>query len=226
MSVRDTLGRRVLPRLLVALSTVRWPGKTAAVLRRMLGRRARVELFMAFDDPYGAVALLGLVDRVARRKVALVVEPVVERGIPGDPAVDAKRAYAVIDARRLGRRAGLELSRTEPLAADATAFLAGWVSSVPHSPQRTAFCAAAMSRLWFCSDGPVEQRPYAALWREYLGGEPPAGDVTAVRSIEQRMRRKRMYDTPAAAVHGQWFFAHERLGQIEHRLDELGWTAA
>jgi hypothetical protein len=27
-------------------------------------------------------------------------------------------------------------------------------------------------------------------------------------------------------VHGQWFFAHERLAQIEHRLDELGWAAA
>ena len=40
------------------------------------------------------------------------------------------------------------------------------------------------------------------------------------------MRRRRLYDTPAAVVGGQWFFAHERLAQIGHRLDELGWRAA
>ena len=226
MSLRDTLGRKLLPRALVAVSTVRWPGRTAAAVRRMLGRSARVDLYMAFDDPYGAVALLGLAERVGRRKARLVVEPVVERGIPGDPAVDAKRAYAIVDARRLGRRAGLELSRSEPLPAEATAFLAEWVAAIDHSPERTAFCAAAMKRLWFTSDDPVEQAPYAALWREYIGGEPPTGAPAKVRGIESRMRRKRMYDTPSAVVHGQWFFAHERLAQIEHRLDELGWTAA
>ena len=33
------------------------------------------------------------------------------------------------------------------------------------------------------------------------------------------------YDTPAAWVHGQWFFAHDRSAQIGARLDDLGWTA-
>lgn len=224
MSVRDTLGRRVFPRVLVAMSTVRWPARTGAAVRRAFGRSARVELYAAFDDPYSAVALLGLVDRVARRRAQVVIEPVVERGIPGDPAVGAKREYAVIDARRLGRRAGLELTRDAPLQPEATAFLAGWVAATPSSPERTAFCAAAMRRLWFESDGPVTEQPYAALWSEYVGGAPPADGASAVRNVEGRMRRRRMYDTPAARVHGQWFFAHERLNQIEHRLDELGWT--
>jgi hypothetical protein len=40
------------------------------------------------------------------------------------------------------------------------------------------------------------------------------------------MRRRGPYDTPAAWVHGQWFFAHDRPEQIAHRLDQLGWTAA
>jgi hypothetical protein len=38
------------------------------------------------------------------------------------------------------------------------------------------------------------------------------------------MRRRGPYDTPAAWVHGQWFFAHDRGAQIADRLDALGWT--
>ncbi|MCW3015634.1 MAG: hypothetical protein JWO02_2726 [Solirubrobacterales bacterium] len=223
MTLRDRIGRRVIPRALVALSTVRWPRRAAAAVRRALGGRARVQLFVAFDDPYSAVAVLGLADRVAGRRAVLAIEPVVERGIPGDPAVDAKRRYAIVDARRLARRDGLELARTEPLAADATAFLAQWAAAAPQGAVRTAFCAAAMRRLWCATDGPVQPHEYAALWRELVGGEPP-GDSAGVRDGERRMRRRRLYDTPVAVVHGQWFFAHERLAQVEHRLDELGWT--
>ncbi len=227
MSVRDRIARRAVPRLLIALSTVRWPGRAAAALRRTFGGRARVRLYLAFDDPYSAVALLGLAERLTHRRARLVVEPVVERGIPDDPAADAKRRYALVDARRLARRGGLELSRTEPLPAAATAFLARWAAAVPHGSGRTDFCVAAMRRLWFETDGPVDEAPYADLWHEHVVTEgtgppvtPPAGGA------EPRLRARRLYDTPAAVVHGQWFFAHERLDQVEHRLDELGWTAA
>jgi 2-hydroxychromene-2-carboxylate isomerase len=225
VSLRDRLQRRAIPRLVVSLSTVRWPGRAAATLRRALGGHARVDLHVAFDDPYSAVALLGLVDRLAGRRAQLAVEPVVGRGIPDDPAVDAKRRYAVVDARRLARRQGLELSRSEPLEAEATAFLARWAAVAPQGVRRTAFCAAAMRLLWFASDGPVEPAPYAALWREHVGGEPPDG-AAGLNGSDPRLRGRRLYDTPAAVVHGEWFFAHERLAQIEHHLDELGWTVA
>ena len=115
------------------------------------------------------------------------------------------------------------LTRTEPLPPDATAFLACWAAAAPDGAARTAFCVAAMQELWFASDGPVSEVPYAALWREHVGGEPSPGDEQAVHRAERQMRRRRLYDTPAAVVHGQWFFAHERLPSIGHRLDELGW---
>lgn len=223
MSLRDRLRRRVVPRAIVSLSTVRRPGRALAAARRALGGSARVRLFVAFDDPYSAVALLGLEDRLGGRRVRLEIEPVVERGIPGDPAAADKRRYAVIDARRLARRAGLELSRTEAVRAEETAFLAVWAAGT-EGPRRASFCAAAMRQLWFRSDGSVSQEPYAALWREHVGGDPPAARPGATRSGERGMRLRRLYDTPVAVVHGQWFFAHERLAQIEHRLDELGWT--
>jgi 2-hydroxychromene-2-carboxylate isomerase len=221
VSVRDRLSRRTIPRAIVALSTVRRPRRAAAAIRRALGGRARVVLHVAFDDPYSAVALLGLVERLVGRRAQLVVEPVVERGIPDDPAVDAKRAYAIVDARRLARRQGLELARTAPVPAEATAFLARWAAAAPRGPARTAFSGAAMRQLWFSSDVPVDREHYAALWGEHVGGEPPRD----VNGSAPRLRGRGLYDTPAAVVHGQWFFAHERLPQIEHRLDELGWTA-
>lgn len=226
MSLRDRLKRRLVPRAVVALSTVRWPARALAAVRRALGRDAAVRLYVAFDDPYSAVAVLGLVDRLEGRRARLLVEPVVARGIPGDPAVGAKRRYAVIDARRLARRAGLALARSGPLGAEETAFLAGWTGAIPHGPRRVAFCAAALRHLWLSSDGPVEREPYAALWREHAGGDPPPDGAPGARRGERGMRLRRLYDTPVAVVHGQWFFAHERLAQIEHRLDELGWRAA
>ncbi len=92
-------------------------------------------------------------------------------------------------------------------------------------PLSPASASSPLRHLWFASDGPVGQGVYAGLWRERFGEEPPAarGDV---RRNEKLMRRRRPYDTPAAWVHGQWFFAHDRLAQIGERLDSLGWKAA
>jgi 2-hydroxychromene-2-carboxylate isomerase len=219
VSIRDRLQRRAVPRLVIFLSTVRWPARVAAAARRALGRPGRVRLHVGFDDPYSAVALLALVDRLETRNVDLVVEPVVERGIRGDPAVEAKREYALTDARRIARRLGMGLSRSAPVDPGATAFLARWAAAAPQGPARTAFCADAMRAVWLMSDGPVAPEPFAALWREHIGGEPPNETAGA----DPKLRGRGLYDTPAAVVHGQWFFAHERLEQIEHRLDELGW---
>lgn len=226
-SPADVLTRRVAPRAVVALSQVTWPSRLGATTRRHLGRRGRVELFFAFDDPCSAIAVIDLAARVAGRDVQLVLKPVVRRGIGGDPAVDLKRRYAIDDARRLGRRAGLELSRSEPLTAGATAFLAEWAASAPQGLVLTRFCVEALRRLWFATDGPVDPAGYAAVWREQFGGDPPvAGGADRLRGNERLMHRRGPYDTPAAWVHGQWFFAHDRLVQIGSRLDDLGWTAA
>jgi 2-hydroxychromene-2-carboxylate isomerase len=210
--------------MVVALSQITWPARLAAASRRITGRRGRVELFFAFDDPCSAVAVIELAERVAGRDVELVLKPVVTRGIEGDPAVDQKRRYAIVDARRLALRADLVLSRRDPLPPESTAFLAEWAAAAPQGAALTSFCVVALRQLWFGSDGPVGQDAYALLWRERFGGEPPAA-ADRVRDNEKLMRRRRPYDTPAAWVHGQWFFAHDRLAQIGERLDRLGWTA-
>src|SRR3954465_6905503 len=132
--MRERLTRRVLPRVVVALSQGDWPASSGARVRRFFSRRGRVELFFAFDDPCSAVAVIDLATRVSGRGVRLALMPVVERGIPGDPAVELKRRYALVDARRLARRAGLELSRAEPVAREETALLPEWAAARPRAP--------------------------------------------------------------------------------------------
>ena len=220
----ELLRRRVLPSTVIALSQIDWPARTGARVRRTTGRRGRVELYFAFDDAASAAAVLDLVGRLAGRPVDLVALPVVRRGIPDDPAVDDKRRYAITDARRLGRRVGRALSRDQPLDPAETAFLAAWVACARPSSAVTTFCAAALERLWFATAGDVDPEPYAELWRRHVGGEPHA-EPAAVARAERRMRRRGPYDTPAAVVHGQWFFAHDRPAQIACRLDDLGWSA-
>lgn len=242
MSVTDTLRRRTVPSLVIRLSTVRAPARAAAALRRALGRRGRVELFVAFDDPLSAVALLGLEERLRGRAVDLIVRPVVERGIPGDPAVEAKRAYAVLDAARLARRDGRTLARTTPVPPDHTAPLAHQAAALAPA-ERLAFSLDAMRSLWFgvapadaggagawpCLTGTLGDEGPEAPSRPGAGTarppRPPEHPRKSSKTADRRFRRKRLYDTPVAIVHGQWFFAHERLAAVEHRLDELGWTA-
>jgi 2-hydroxychromene-2-carboxylate isomerase len=223
LTPRDALTRRILPRVVVGLSQVDWPSRAGSAIRRRLGRPGCVELFFAFDDPCSAVAVIDLAVRVSGRDVKLVLAPVVSRGIPDDPAVDQKRRYAVTDARRLARRAGLTLTRNEPLAAKDTAFLADWAATAAQDPRLTRFCVAALRRLWFETSDTVDRGGYADLWREQFGEEPIA-DPDAVHRNERWMHRRKPYDTPAAWVHGRWYFAHDRLVQIGERLDGLGWT--
>jgi 2-hydroxychromene-2-carboxylate isomerase len=222
-SLRDVLTRRVGPRVVVAVSRMDTPAQVGAVLRRRLGRRGRVEVYFAFDDPCSAVAVIDLAERLVGREVRLLLAPVVQRGIADDPAVELKREYAIEDARRLLRRSGLVLRRDTPVAADDVAFLAGWAASAVPGPALTRFCVAALRHLWLCTDGSVAASDYAPLWRQAFGTEPPRGSDAVVRN-QRRMARRGAYDTPAASVHGQWFFAHDRPAQIAARLDDLGWT--
>jgi 2-hydroxychromene-2-carboxylate isomerase len=222
---RDLLARRAAPTLVVALSQVTWPARLAAAIERARGRRGAVELYFAFDDPCSAVALVDLAARLEGRAVDLVLAPVVRRGIPGDPAVEAKRRHALTDARRLARRLGLVLARDEPLAAADTAFLAGWVAGAPQGPALQRFCLEAVTRLWLAAPAAVEASAYATLWRVCLGAAPQE-DAQAVAANERRMASRGPYDTPAAVVARQWTFAHDRPAQIAARLDELGWAAA
>lgn len=213
----------MVPSAVIALSRVTAPARLAAAAQRRAGRSAEVELYFAFDDPCSAVAVIDLAARVAGRPVDLLMKPVLRRGIPGDPAVELKRSYAVLDAERLARRIGLQLARTEPLAAESTAFLAEWVAeSGPRSRELRAFCVRAMHHLWFEAGEPSPE-VLRAMWLEELGSTPASGGHQ-IRMNEARMARRGPYATPAAWLAGRWYFAQDRPDSIMRYLDELGWT--
>ncbi|MCW3033899.1 MAG: hypothetical protein QOK19_1979 [Solirubrobacteraceae bacterium] len=199
------------------------PARLRARARRRRHGRERVELFFAFDDPCSAVAVLDLSARLAPRPVDLILMPVIERGIAGDPAVAQKRDYAITDARRLARRAGLVLSREAPQPAGESAFLAEWVAGGEPGEALLGFTTAALRRLWFETGAVVDRAAFLELWRAHVGGDP-VPDAGAVRACEKRMARRGPYETPAAWVAGRWYFAHDRAPQICEWLDVLGWA--
>jgi 2-hydroxychromene-2-carboxylate isomerase len=222
----EHLTRRTLPRALALSSQVTLPARVGAASRRRAGRVGRLELYFAFDDPCSAVAVPDLIARLKERRVRPVLMPVVRRGMADDPAVEDKRTYSVIDARRLARVNGLELRRSEPPDPAATAFLAHWAAGAPASPGLTGFCCDALNQLWFESAGAIQRAVYEQLYMDHLGFSPPPtrnGESEPVRACEARMSRRGMYETPAAWVSGRWYFAHDRPQQICEWLDQLGW---
>jgi 2-hydroxychromene-2-carboxylate isomerase len=223
--MRDYIQKVLMPRLLVAWFATRWPGQLWAWILRRLGGRAQVELYFAFDDPYSVVAL-PLLDLVARRRTELVLYPIVDRGIPDDPALARRRRFAIQDSQRLLRRRGLVLRRADPLLPNDTAFLAAWAESLRGQPVMPVFVAAVLTRLWLNSDGPVKAADFASLFHEIAGHAPPVSSADLAQALvsnHQRQLRKGHWESPAARVQGEWFFAHERIAQVEERLSYLGW---
>ncbi|MEI7624522.1 MAG: hypothetical protein WCK06_00085 [Actinomycetota bacterium] len=220
--MRDWLERELGPRLIVAASTVTLPALAMARARQILGRSGRLEMYFGFDDPASAYAVIDLGRRLVGRNVIFDLRPVVQRGIKNDPALEPKRAYAITDGRRLGRRIGLTLSRSEAIAPQKTAFLAAWAAAAPPGAPLTRFCTEACRRIWFESDGEIEAAQYETLWRECFGASP-IPDPEAVRLNEKKMSSRGPYETPAAWVGGRWFFAQDRSAQVADWLDELGW---
>jgi 2-hydroxychromene-2-carboxylate isomerase len=221
--LRDRAEREIGPRVIVAASTVTAPARATAAARRLAGRSGRLELYFGFDEPTSAYAVIDLAKRLEGRKVTFDLLPVVDRGIKDDSALERKLKYRITDGRRLGKRIGLTLSRSEPIDPQQTAFLAAWVAGAPRGSALTRFCSEACRRIWFESDGPIDERRYEELWRECFGSAP-VSDIAAVRANEKKMTSRGPYETPAAWIGGRWFFAHDRSAQIADWLDELGWT--
>lgn len=223
MSLADTIRRSIAPQLVVATSRIEWPAQLNTSLRRALGQTARMELFFAFDDPYAAIALPGLIKIAQQHHAQLTLYPLIERGIANDPAADARRRHAVEDSQRLARRFGKTLSRNTPISAQDSAFLAAWTQTARDDAGALNFAAAALEQLWFASDGPVKQEDYRRVHSQHLHSAASASNEAALARNTARLIKLGHWESPAALVEGQWFLAHERLVQIHEHLERLGW---
>lgn len=218
--LRDRVQRTLAPRAVVALSRVHLP--------RLWPRQVCPELYYAYDDPYAVLALPGLLRLTQARGLPMRLYPLIERGIPDDPAAEQRRAYSVIDAQRLLQRDDRRLARLQPLGAADCAFLAAWTQAAIDDPAVVLFAAAALEQLWLHSDGPVEPEAFAVLHRRILEREPPAELErwnAPVLGNTRRLIARGHWESPAARIGGEWFFAHERLPQIAASLDRQLGTA-
>ena len=226
-SARDLIERRLAPALVIGVSRISAPARLAAARRRRRGLPGRVELFFAFDDPCSAVALIDLHERIGGRDVQLVLEPVLVRGIADDPAVEDKRRYALVDARRLARRRDSSC----PVRSRSTRWRsASWPNGSPRG-HRAPHSSASPFPPCGCS-GSARVDPFQDRRTRDSGASSsarpcrPADGAAAVRLDERLMKRRGPYDVPAAWISGRWYFAQDRPAQILEWLDELGWRRA
>ena len=218
--LRDRVQRSLAPRAVVALSRIRLP--------RPWRRSVRVELYFAYDDPYAAIGLPGLLAMTRERGLELGLHPLIERGIADDPAAEQRRLYSIVDADRLARRDHRRLERREPLRAADAAFLAAWTEAASGNPAAPTFAAAAVEKLWLGSSGPVRRETFAEMYRDILNCAPPADEgewLAALSRNTERLRARGHWESPAARVDGEWFFAHERLAQIADRRGAVARSA-
>lgn len=224
-ALTEFLRRAAAPRIVVGTSRWRWAQNCRAALRKSFGLRPTVELFFAFDDPYAAIALPGLIKIAEAHKAQLKLWSLISRGIDGDPAATQRRVHAITDSRRLAQRDGRTLRRSAPLSVHDCTFLAAWTTAAAEHPQCNAFVAAALEKLWFGSDDRPTPETYAALYQSHISTPPPV--VSATQTVQlaknnQRLHQLGHWESPVARVAGEWFFAHERLQQIDERLNALG----
>jgi 2-hydroxychromene-2-carboxylate isomerase len=224
-ALTEFLRRAAAPRIVVATSRWRWAQNARAALRKIFGGRPTIELFFAFDDPYAAIGLPGLIRIAETRKAHLKLLPIITRGIDGDPAAEQRAVHAITDSRRLAQRDGRSLRRSAPLSAHDCEFLAAWAIAAELSPGCNAFVAAALEKLWFGSDDAPKPEHHIALYQQHIGLAPPA--VSSAHSSQLANHNKRLHklghwESPVARVAGEWYFAHERLQQIDERLGALG----
>lgn len=233
-AARRRLRNRVVPTAVVRAARLQRAlavGTLRAAAR--LGRRPQVELYLAFDDPYAAVALPGLVHVCALQRAQLRIYPVVDHGLAGDPDAPLRRAHALIDADRLLQRTGQRLARKTALEPEAVRFAARWTEAARLKQRALPFASAAITWLWLELAGEDDRAPRtsieAALSELYVRavGEPaPAAEQAAALDARlahnaRQLRARGHWETPAARIAGQWFFAHERLSTIEALLAEV-----
>ncbi|MDC3952690.1 hypothetical protein [Polyangium jinanense] len=227
MNPLERIKRGLVMRAVVAAEDAALGHALRVRLRHALGRPARVELYFAFDDPCAAVAFRPLRDVLRRRFVHVSLFPLVSRGIENDPAAAHRAPYALVDARRLARRTGRVLERSEPISAASIAYLARLTESLRKGPHQADFAEAALDAVWFGERLPAPSDMHA-LFQRITGASPSStfrNDAALDRALAKnhaRLVERGHWESPACWVEGAWYLAHERITQIDERLAKDG----
>ncbi len=225
VNIKEHIKRALGPRLLITYFKFKMKRRTRPTLQRLFGQPGSIDLFFAFDCPYSLVALTGLYEILDERSVVLNLFPVINRGIENDPDIELRRSYSIKDAARMSKRKDIEIKRTAPLDPDQTGFLAA-LSEAGRGPRGGELIFRFLEKVWSFSGPEIQEEPFYALYEEIIGEAPPEdleGPYQKIRENEALLKKKGHWEVPSLLVYGEWYFAHERITQIEERLNYLGW---
>ena len=224
-NIKKYVKHAAVPRLILSYFKLKRRSKVKSILERALGLPGTINFFFAFDCPYSLIALSSLFEILDERSVVLNLFPVINRGIENDPAIDIRRAYSIKDAVRFGERNNIEIKRTTPLLPDQVGFLAA-LAEAGRGPKYGELVFRFLEQVWFSDDPDISEEPFRAFYENIIGEKAPDDlnkQYKKVRKNEKLLQKKGHWEVPSALVYGEWYFAHERISQIEERLNFLGW---
>ncbi|MCR9163153.1 MAG: DsbA family protein [Nannocystaceae bacterium] len=170
--------------------------------RRLRGEAHRLTAYLRLDDPYALVLLHGLQTLRERFEVAIDVRVVGATPDAMNPAPEALRSWARLDAARL---AALYDYPTPPFV-DARA---------------TRADAAAVSALETTEDPlPAIRDAFEQWWRgvDFRG----RGDAARVDANDRERAARGHYLSAMVHYGGEWYWGVDRLNHLEQRLRGLG----
>jgi 2-hydroxychromene-2-carboxylate isomerase len=225
MKIKEHISRSLVPRLLISYFKFKRRSRLRTSLAKLFGMPGTIHLFFAFDCPYSLIALKGLYEILDERSVELKLYPVIKRGIENDPNLENRRAYTMKDAVRLGKRYDIEITRTEPVLSEQVGFLSA-LSEAGRGDKGEELIFRFLEDLWSFDDKDISEEYFFSLYEDVTGQCPPddlAKYYSKVKNNEQKLLKKGHWEVPSLFIYGEWYLAHERLLQVEDRLNYLGW---
>lgn len=222
---KEYVAKALAPSLLVSASRAKRASRPLIRAVKIMGRPAKAELFIAFDDPYSWVGLDLLEDVLRGRNVDLRIYPVTERGISGDPDREDRLSYSIVDAARIAARHSKTMQRKDPVKPETAAMAARLAESCRGAEMMMEVCLRFLKALWEKNEE-VGEADLFSIHREVTGQDASLQTDAMDRRLEQNrelMLKKGHWETPAILVLGQWYFAHERADRIGGWLDRAGW---
>lgn len=170
--------------------------------RRLRGEPHRLTTYVRLDDPYALVLLHGLQTVRERFDIELEVRVVGPTPTSMDPAPQALRAWARLDAERVAALYELDVPAFDARQA---------------SPAE----AAALASLENAADPLIEIRSAIDAWWR---GTPIPGSGNPERLAANDKERSARGHYLSAMVHygGEWYWGVDRLNHLTQRLDALG----
>ncbi|MBT8491990.1 MAG: hypothetical protein KJO07_02925 [Deltaproteobacteria bacterium] len=224
IGVREFARRVAVPTAAIWVLESKVQGAVRSRLAKLRGLESRAELFVGLGDPYAPLALAVMAEVVDERRVDYQVYPVFRYGASPKDHEPMRRRYAVLDARRLAARRGIVMNHDQPIDVDRVETLTYWVEAARVHGKHRALLARLVTRLWAEHALPDYGELYA-IYQQEVGAPPPRNLLTArhrVRQNEARLRRRGLWSSSSLWLEGKTFFAHERRGQIDDYLEELG----